>query len=90
MSIRLSLKISVTIELIGFYYSENIPTGPVVVLDYFLGKWDTPNPPKIKIIPQFLFFFLRRYLFFPNFFSYGEVSSHKTTGGSTSSTYLFF
>ena len=45
MSVRLSvcmqLKISVTAELIGFYSSGNIPTGPVVVLGYFLGGgWD--------------------------------------------------
>ncbi len=26
----------------------NIPTSPVVVLGYFLGGWDTPNPPKTK------------------------------------------
>ena len=32
-----SLKISVTIKPIGFYYSGIIPTGPVVVLGYFLG-----------------------------------------------------
>ena len=44
MSVRLSLKISVTIEPIGFYSSGNIPTGPVVVLGYFLGGLDTPNP----------------------------------------------
>ena len=43
-SVCLSLKISVTTELMGFYSSWNIPPGPVVVLSYFLGGWDTPNP----------------------------------------------
>ena len=53
MSVRQTvLKISVTTELIGFYSSENKPTGPVLVLRYFLGGWDTPNPPpKKKKIP---------------------------------------
>ena len=37
MPLRPSLKISVTTELIGFYSSDNIPTGPVFVLGYFLG-----------------------------------------------------
>ena len=46
--VRPSLKISVTTEPIGFYSSENIPTGTVVVLGYFLGGLDTPNPPKKK------------------------------------------
>ena len=50
MSVRLSvypsLKISVTNEPIEFYSSGNIPTGPVEVLGYFLGGWNTPNPPK--------------------------------------------
>ena len=44
MSVRPSLEISVTTEPIGFYSSGNIPTGPVVVLGYFLGGWDIPNP----------------------------------------------
>ena len=44
-----SLKVSVTSEPIGFYSLGNIPTGPVVVLGIFLGKWDTPTPPKKKI-----------------------------------------
>ena len=35
MSVRLSLKISVTIEPIVFY------SGPVVILGYFLGGWET-------------------------------------------------
>ncbi len=53
-SICLSLKISVTTKLIGLYSSENIPTGPVVVLRYFLGGWDTPKPPKKqKNSPEF-------------------------------------
>ena len=46
LSVCQSLKISVTTGPIIFYYSGNIPTGPVVVLGYFLGGWDTPNPPK--------------------------------------------
>ena len=36
-SICLSLKISVTTGLIGFYSLGNIPTGPVMVLGNFLG-----------------------------------------------------
>ena len=44
MSVRLSLKILVTTEPFGFYFSRNIPTGPVVVLSYFLGGWDIPQP----------------------------------------------
>ena len=54
MSVRLSLKISVTTEPIGFYSSGYIPIGPVVVLSYFLGGWDTSDPPKNqKISPIF-------------------------------------
>ena len=49
--VRLSLRISVTTEPIGFYSSGYIPIGPAVVLSYFLGGWDTPNPPKNKKIP---------------------------------------
>ena len=45
LSVRLSLKISVTTEPIGFYSSENIPTGPVVVLGYFIGGLNTPTTP---------------------------------------------
>ena len=45
-SVYLKLKISVTTELIGLYSSRNISTGPVMVLGYFLGGWDTPNPLK--------------------------------------------
>ena len=69
-----SLKISVTTKPIGFYSSGNIPTGAVVVLGYFLGGWDTPNPSpqKQKKIPPFFFvgdilgpfiFFYEIYLF---------------------------
>ena len=63
LSVRLKLKISVTAEPIGLYFSGIIPTGPVMVLGYFLGGWDTPNPPKKwKTPPQkkifFYFFFL--------------------------------
>ena len=54
MSVCPSLKILVTTALIGFYFSGNIPTGPVVVLGYFLGGWDTPNPQKTKNPPLFL------------------------------------
>ena len=45
-SVRLSLKISVTTEPIGFY-SGNIPTDPVVVLGYLLGGvgQTEKNPP---------------------------------------------
>ena len=47
LSVHLSLKISVTTESIGCYSSGNIPIGPVVVLGYYLGGWDTP-PKKTK------------------------------------------
>ena len=57
MSVRLKLEISITTEPIGFYSSGNIPAAPVVVIDYFLGGWDTPNPPKTKKIPPIFFFF---------------------------------
>ena len=58
LSVRPSLKISVTTEPIGFYSSGNIPTGPVVVLGYFLGGWDTPNSPLNKKKPHPKDFFL--------------------------------
>ena len=61
LSVCQSLKISVTTGPIIFYYSGNIPTGPVVVLGYFLGGWDTPNPPKNKKIPPH-FFLLKIFL----------------------------
>ena len=51
MSVRLSIKILVTTEPIGFYSSGNIPAAPVVVLGYFLRGWD-PNPPKTKKSPS--------------------------------------
>ena len=54
-SICLSLKISVTTQLIGFCSSGNIPIGPVVVLGYFLWGWDTPNHPKDKKSPRHFF-----------------------------------
>ena len=54
MSIRPSLMFMVTTEPIGFYSLGNIPTGPVVVVAYFLGAWDTPNTQKNPPIP-FLF-----------------------------------
>ena len=41
--VRKKLKISVTAEPIWFYSSGNIPTGSVVVLGYFLERWDTLN-----------------------------------------------
>ena len=59
LSVCLSLKISVTTEPIGFYSSGYIPIGPVVVLSYFLGGWDTPNPPKNKKNPPH--FFCKKY-----------------------------
>ena len=58
LSVRLKLKILVTTEPIGFYSSGNISTGPVVILGYFLGEWDTPNPPKNEKIPPIFFFFI--------------------------------
>ena len=46
LSVCLKLKISVITEPIGFYSSGYIPIGAVVVLGYYLGGWDTLNPPK--------------------------------------------
>ncbi len=46
MSVRPSLKISVTTELIGFYSSGYIPIGPVDVLSYFWGDGTPPTSPK--------------------------------------------
>ncbi len=46
MKVSLKLKISVTAEPIWFYSPENIPTGPVVILGYFLGMVGHPNPPE--------------------------------------------
>ena len=57
LSVCLSLKISLTTEPIRFYSSRNIPTGPVVVLGYFLGGWYTPNPKKKQKIPPPPYFF---------------------------------
>ena len=54
MSVCQKLKISVTTKSIGLFSSGNISTGPVMVLSYFLGGWDIPNPPpKKKKFPQF-------------------------------------
>ena len=47
-SVCQKLKIVVTTEPIEFYSSGNKPTGPVLVLSYFLGGWDNPNPQKNK------------------------------------------
>ena len=58
LSIRPSLKISVTTEPIGFYSSGNIPTGPVVVLGYFLGGVGHPQLPKNNKSPPIFFIFL--------------------------------
>ena len=58
-SVRLSLQISVTTEPIAFHSLGNVPTGPVAVLGYFLGGWDTPNPPKNEIIPPPDFFLFK-------------------------------
>ncbi len=43
MSVRLKLKISVIIELIGLCSSGNIPFGPVVVLSLFIGGYKAIN-----------------------------------------------
>ena len=45
----MSLKISVTAEPIGLNSSGNIDTGPVLVLCYFVGGWDSPTPKKEKV-----------------------------------------
>ena len=42
----MSVRLSVTTEPIGFYFSGNTPTGPVVVLGYFLEGVKHPKPPK--------------------------------------------
>ena len=54
----LKLNILVTAELIGLYFSGNITTGSVVVLDYFLEGWDNPEtfPPYQN--KNFLHFFV--------------------------------
>ena len=54
-SVHLSLKISVTTEPIDFCSSGIIPTGPVVVLDYFLRGVGHPQIPKNKKIPPNFF-----------------------------------
>ncbi len=60
MSVRLSLKILVTTVPIGFYSSGNIPTGPVMVLGYFLNRVGQPTPPpkKKKIYHNFFYLFI--------------------------------
>ena len=46
LSVRLSVRPSVRLKLkISVTTSGYIHIGPVVVLSYFLGGWDTPNPP---------------------------------------------
>ena len=55
-SVRLSVR-PVTTEPIRFYSSGYIPSSPVVVLGYFLGGLDTPNPPKNKNKKKPIFFF---------------------------------
>ena len=52
LSVRPTLKITVTTEPIGFYSSGNIPTGLVVVLGYFLGGVGHPKIPQKQKIPQ--------------------------------------
>ena len=53
----LKLNILVTAELIGLFFSGNITTGSVVVLDYFLEGWDNPETfplqPEQKFPPFF-------------------------------------
>ena len=56
VSVRPSLKISVTTAQIEIHSSGNIPAGPVVVLGFFFGGWDTLNPPKYKKKSNFHFF----------------------------------
>ena len=48
LSVCLKLKISVTTKPNELYFLGNIHTGPVVVLSYFLWRWDNPNPPPPK------------------------------------------
>ena len=48
LSVCLKLKISVTAEPVGFYFSGNITTGRVVIF-IFLGVGTPPKPPK-KIV----------------------------------------
>ena len=70
LSVRLKLKISVITEPIGLYSSGNMPTGPVVVLSYFLEGWTLPPQKKKNFFlgmvtlqkmagPEILYFFLQ-------------------------------
>ena len=52
LCVRLKLKNSVLPESIGLNSLGYIATWPAVVLSYFLGEWDTPNPPKWKNTPS--------------------------------------
>ena len=44
----LNFMISITAKPIGLYFLENIPSGPVMVLSYFVGVWNTLTTPKKK------------------------------------------
>ena len=78
-SVRLSLKILVTTEPIGFSSSGYIPIGPVVVLSHFLGGWDTPTPPpkKKKIFP-------------PEFFLLTHGAKLQEARGEAASRYIIY
>ncbi len=56
LSVCLKLKISVTAEAISLYSSENIPTDPVMVSSYFLGRegggYTHNSPPPKKKYPH--------------------------------------
>ena len=59
MSVRPKLKISVTAVPIGLYSLGNIPTGPLMVLSYFLGGMGHLDlPPKKKNSPSKKKYFL--------------------------------
>ena len=49
-------KISVTAKPKGLFSSGNIPNGPVMVLSYFLGRWDIHIPPPPKKKNKYFFF----------------------------------
>ena len=52
MSVRLKYKITITAEPYGLFSSGNIATGPVLVLSYFLRRWNNPvTPPLPKNTP---------------------------------------
>ncbi len=62
LSVRPSLKISVTTEPIGFYSSGYIPIGPVVVLRYILSGWEARGEAASFIWNSTIFHWYRKIL----------------------------